>query len=456
MPRHSDFQKIYDAFMWRYCEDHKECDTGKSNYYAWLNKLGVDDTEPYRYPQETREKFSWIAPHLEFIKEDDQAKYYKVEALFPLSSMNRNVYTRDELMKACRSLVGKPTNLNHTSQVFPEVQIVDADYEDDTVECLDRIEKNSKALEMIEKGDIFQVSIEAECLRGTEPTPEGSMCKGLLFTGKAYLTKDVLPGVPLTRIMPVEKLVENFTVTSVTNLSEEGKQDPTQTQEYEKALEETPWNFDASKYDIDQLRMACAVVTGPSGTDSKYVKEDCHLPHHLPGDGKTHGGTLVWRGVAAAGTVLVGGRGGVKLSQDDETKAKTHLATHYKEFDKIPPWENEVCLKIKDLETQLTAIKTSEQMFKCPKCGCVGSYYDWQANNWQCRNPHCNIDVKPPEPEVLSPRELAEKKGSCKCVLTKEGFWARFHQLRSEGASKSEAFRMVSLEVLEVSKRKSQ
>jgi hypothetical protein len=33
--------------------------------------------------------------------------------------------------------------------------------------------------------------------------------------------------------------------------------------------------------------------------------------------------------------------------------------------------------------------------------------------------------------------------------LTKEGFWARFHQLRSEGLDKSDAFRIVSQEVIE-------
>jgi hypothetical protein len=53
------------------------------------------------------------------------------------------------------------------------------------------------------------------------------------------------------------------------------------------------------------------------------------------------------------------------------------------------------------------------------------------------------------ELEGLKKPKEEPKKEPCKCVLTKEGFWARFHQLRSEGASKSEAFRLVSLEVIE-------
>jgi len=86
--RHPDFEKIYQAFMWRYCKGETECDEGKQIYYTWLKKLGLDETKQYQYPQETREKFSWIQPHIQFIKEDEQAKYFKVEALFPLTSMN--------------------------------------------------------------------------------------------------------------------------------------------------------------------------------------------------------------------------------------------------------------------------------------------------------------------------------------------------------------------------------
>jgi len=108
---------------------------------------------------------------------------------------------------------------------------------------------------------------------------------------------------------------------------------------YRKASEDTPWSLDESKYTVDQLRMASAVVTGPSGANGEYTKADCHLPHHLPGDGKTHGGTLVWRGVDAAGKALMGSRGGVKLPADATAKAKSHLERHYHEFDKKAPWE---------------------------------------------------------------------------------------------------------------------
>ena len=342
MPRHPDFEKIHQAFMWRYCSGQAECEVGSSNYYAWLNRLGLDDTKPYQYPQETRENFSWIKPHLEFIKEDEQAKYFKVEALFPLSSMNRNVYTKDELIKACRTLIGKPVNLNHTDEVLPEVQIVDADYEDDTVECLDRIEKNSKALQMIERGDILQVSIEAACLRGTEETPEGSACKGQIFTGKALLTKDVLPGVPLTRIMPVEKLVESFAVMDGINVGEKG-------------------------------------TDGPKKEENQQLKESAVTEHVQP--------------------------------------PRTLPAPSSASLTSIVQPQDELREEIKDLQGKYEALKSDLEQLKKPK-------------------------------------EEARRE-PCKCVLTKEGFWARFHQLRGEGASKSEAFRLVSLEVIEAATKKS-
>jgi hypothetical protein len=59
-------------------------------------------------------------------------------------------------------------------------------------------------------------------------------------------------------------------------------------------------------------------------------------------------------------------------------------------------------------------------------------------------------ELKKPEP----PKPEANKE-PCKCVLTKEGFWIRFHQLRSEGLDKSDAFRLVSMEVIEATAKKS-
>ena len=215
-PRHPDFERIYRAFMKRYCgSPDEECEKGKRIYYAWLKKLGLDDTKPYRMPQE---RFSWAKQTLQYVRQDEDAKYYKVEALFPLVSMNRNVYTEDELVRAARTLIGKPVNLNHKAIFLDGVEVIDAEYEDGAVEVLLRVPKNSevdgrKLIDLIDSGEIIHVSIEASCRHVTPTVMSGEVgrkCEGLIFTGLALLSKDVLPGVPLTRIMPAEAIVEAY------------------------------------------------------------------------------------------------------------------------------------------------------------------------------------------------------------------------------------------------------
>lgn len=372
-PRHPEFEKIYQQFQTRYCMGDSEetspkggpCRKGDDVYNEWLKTMGLDDTRPYgEQVKPKREQFKWAEPTIQFLKMEEGKRLYKCEALMPLSSMNDNLYTEDELIRSARTLKGKVPNLNHTEHFLDGVLIEDSEYETGAVETIISVREDAvcpvcpnkyKIVDMLdhikevpEESHIYHVSIEATC-RSTEPTDQGNLCQGLIFTGIALLTKNVLPGVPLTRIMPVEavakKVVEAFNPTK---------------KEYDKAPEDTSWDFDASKYDIDQLKNASAVVTGPSGVDGQYTKDDCHLPHHLPGDGKSHGGTVVWRGVAAAGAALQGGRGGVKLSPEDKAKAKNHLEKHYREFDKETPWSQEgkiptkpdLIARIKELKAQ--------------------------------------------------------------------------------------------------------
>jgi hypothetical protein len=217
--RHPDFEKIYRAFMVRYGKNPAPNPEGEAAYRDWLSKLNLDETKPYGQSQRRAERFSWIEPHITYIREDEAAKYYKVEALFPLTSMNGNTYTREELAAATRTMIGKANNLNHTDE-FLDIEIVDAQFEDDIVELLVRVPKNAacqygRLCDLIDNAEveehgIVHVSIEAGSTRGVDPSGEGVKINGLLFTGLGWLTKDVLPGVPLTRILPVEKLVEAY------------------------------------------------------------------------------------------------------------------------------------------------------------------------------------------------------------------------------------------------------
>jgi len=265
-PLHPDFQKILQQFIKRYGQEK-----GTQYFYAWVNKLGLDDTKPYSH---SREKFQWAQSHFRFIKQDPRAKYYKVEAAFPLSSMNRNVYTEFELERAARTLVGKPVNINHEGHTLNGVTIDDAEYEDGAVESLLKVLNNAghglglNIQKMIEQGEIVNVSIEASCRRGIKTSPEGDVCLGLNFTGLALLTKDALPGIPLTRIVPVEAIVESFHVPEVEKMKEKT--------EKEREATEAKWTR-AYINDLPDSSFAVIEPAYKSGkTDNKNAR---HLPH---------------------------------------------------------------------------------------------------------------------------------------------------------------------------------
>jgi hypothetical protein len=54
--------------------------------------------------------------------------------------------------------------------------------------------------------------------------------------------------------------------------------------------------------------------------------------------------------------------------------------------------------------SQAPSQKTETDQLKCPKCGTVFAYYQWQQENWHCPNPDCRVEVLPPEPIVLQLR----------------------------------------------------
>jgi signal peptide peptidase SppA len=58
------------------------------------------------------------------------------------------------------------------------------------------------------------------------------------------------------------------------------------------------------------------------------------LPHHDIQGGKL---VVVWGGVTAAMSALLGGRGGTNIPSGDRRAVYNHLAKHYKQFDKEPP-----------------------------------------------------------------------------------------------------------------------
>ena len=91
-----------------------------------------------------------------------------------------------------------------------------------------------------------------------------------------------------------------------------------------------------------------SVHTTLDGSGTPKEKGSYHLPHHKVMDGSIK---TVWKGVSAAGAAIMGARGGYKGGDVDGAKA--HLAKHYKQFDKVPPWESEKVNKLVDLSYDL-------------------------------------------------------------------------------------------------------
>lgn len=99
-----------------------------------------------------------------------------------------------------------------------------------------------------------------------------------------------------------------------------------------------PANIKAA--DVPTLKLICTFYEGKGEN-----KGDYKLPHHSANNKKA-----VWAGVRAAMAVVFGARGGLKGEAAQNRKAiYSHLAKHYKQFDKTPPEFREENLSPKEL-----------------------------------------------------------------------------------------------------------
>jgi hypothetical protein len=253
MPRHPDFEKIFQQFIARYGAEQ-----GERLYYAWLNKNKYDDTKPFP-KKNVAESFQWLEPTLTFYKTMGNGKLYKVHALHVGTSQNMNRYDEEELRLAARSLAERPLNLNHARYSgFRGVnKVVDAEYEDGVVEAVIYVE-DPEIQRMIDDGEIKHVSIEAKA-RSAE-WADGFAIQGLVFTGLALLTSDVPPGDPLTAIMKESK------VTSVTEppRDEEGVEEVKKTEIDEKGEAQPPASNTTSAASLSTTSPMEAVTTTSS------------------------------------------------------------------------------------------------------------------------------------------------------------------------------------------------
>lgn len=215
--RSRDFQRIHDEFVNYYKERVK----GESEYNSWVRALHLDESKPYSLCQES---FRWAKDMLKPLREDEDNKYYQITVGFPLRSMNGNIYKERDLIAAALSLKGKHVSLNHKGEFWfspnnpankwGNLPVIDGKYEDGAAEAILQVPKDAvcpicngaRMTDLIDSQKIVNVSLEGECKGGVCVTGE---CEGFEFGDPPFtlLTSDVLPGIPLARIKPLEQIM---------------------------------------------------------------------------------------------------------------------------------------------------------------------------------------------------------------------------------------------------------
>ena len=146
---------------------------------------------------------------IKYLRAAEAGKYYKVRALTATVSMNQNDYSgvdqyydESKLQRSATTLTFRPLNINHehTRRLpFPANRVDWAEYEDNAVECIIRIDNEQKDIQnKIDSGEIVNPSIEA-LPRGGGIVDGKRVPDMWNFTELALLEKnETLPGVPST------------------------------------------------------------------------------------------------------------------------------------------------------------------------------------------------------------------------------------------------------------------
>jgi len=152
-----------------------------------------------------KESWSWASDeYIRFLRQTEAGSVYRVRAIHVTKTLNRFVFSEEELRAAGRTLGFRPLNLNHEAPLpFPENRVIDAEFEDDAVEAL-IVVADPCVMDMIQRKDIVAVSIEGQ-FRWADLVCDDQECawhpKGVILTGLALLTPGVEPGDPLASIV---------------------------------------------------------------------------------------------------------------------------------------------------------------------------------------------------------------------------------------------------------------
>ena len=180
---------------------------------AQVGSLDRSTESSLKPSQAKAESFRWVENIFQPIKEaaeEGGARIWRARVLHAGVTRNNVKFTREELMKAARSLSLRPLNINHPALglnekarwlPYPQNMVLRAEFEDDAIEALLYI-SDPDVNKMIEEGEINAVSVEWTALR--ELVVDGVKPEGVIFPALALLTKDTPPGDPLASIIKEE------------------------------------------------------------------------------------------------------------------------------------------------------------------------------------------------------------------------------------------------------------
>jgi len=342
------------------------------------------------------------------------------------------------------------------------VEIIDAEFEDGAVEALLRISRNAefkgkKIVDMIDNGEILHVSVEGSCRNRRIQRSDGEArvsCEGLVLTGLALLQNQVLPGIPLTRIEPIEKIIEDFSVAE--NKMTPAGIDGTDTNVKVKdspftnksgSIKEREWDTAF----INNLPDAAFAIIEPAYLRGETKDKRCrHLPHHKPNVRDPDENSTVdlphLRNALARCGQIKPVTNSISVEELRE-RARRHLERHAEALlktrrEKKSPCESakeSLIKRLREIEKQIPKLLLLEERIQ------------------RLEDIYENLATK--NAETIRPKRVKEAAENLECtedrqdekktILTKEGFWERFRQLRNEGLSKSDAYRLTVIEVLE-------
>ncbi len=205
---HPTFLRVLRLFTQRYGDD-----VGREKFDSFVSKNGLNVGKNYhpnaQFNEALNEAYGWVGPFIQVMKEDKKAKWYAINALHAIVSLNNNDYTDIENMEdAAPTMNYRPLNYNHDHErwiPYPRTRVEYAKAEDMCIETIVRVDNRDAYLQkqldhdpsIPEEEWINHPSIEGRPLIGGKT-------EGYHFTAMALLEKGYqLPGNPLSEITPI-------------------------------------------------------------------------------------------------------------------------------------------------------------------------------------------------------------------------------------------------------------